>query len=108
MELHMKSKILFVAGLGLGYILGTRAGREKYDELKTAALKVWNDPRVQKQVDAVEDFVKDKAPEVAEFVSDGAKNIVDKVSNKVTPAKKPATRSTSTRSTSPSSTSSST
>lgn len=98
----MRSKILFVAGLGLGYILGTRAGREKYDELKTAALKVWNDPRVQKQVDAVEDFVKDKAPEVAEFVSDGAKSIVDKVSTKVTPAKKPATRTSSTSSTSPS------
>ena len=92
----MRGKILFVAGLGLGYLLGTRAGREKYDELKAAALKVWNDPRVQKQVDAVEDFVKDKAPEVAEFVSDGAKNIVDKVSGKSTAsgksaAKKPAT-----------------
>lgn len=86
----MRGKILFVAGLGLGYLLGTRAGREKYDELKAAALKVWNDPRVQKQVDAVEDFVKDKAPEVAEFVSDGAKTIVDKVSGK-SPAKKPAT-----------------
>lgn len=88
----MKGKILFVAGLGLGYLLGTRAGREKYDELKAAALKVWNDPRVQKQVDAVEDFVKDKAPEVAEFVSDGAKTLVDKVSGKS--ATKPATRRT--------------
>jgi hypothetical protein len=94
MELHMRGKILFVAGLGLGYLLGTRAGREKYDELKAAALKVWNDPRVQKQVDAVEDFVKDKAPEVAEFVSDGAKTIVDKVSGKVAPATKPAARRT--------------
>lgn len=90
----MRGKILFVAGLGLGYLLGTRAGREKYDELKAAALKVWNDPRVQKQVDAVEDFVKDKAPEVAEFVSDGAKTIVDKVSGKAAPAKKPAARRT--------------
>lgn len=91
----MKGKILFVAGLGLGYVLGTRAGREKYDQLKTAALKVWNDPRVQKQVDAAGDFVKDKAPEVAEFVSDGAKTIVEKVSGKTPAAKKPAARSTS-------------
>lgn len=95
----MKGKILFVAGLGLGYVLGTRAGREKYDQLKTAALKVWNDPRVQKQVDAVEDFVKDKAPEVAEFVSDNAKKVVDKVTGS-TPAKKPATRASSSRTTS--------
>jgi len=96
----MKGKILFVAGLGLGYVLGTRAGREKYEQLKTAAMKVWNDPRVQKQVDAVEDFVKDKAPEVAEFVSDNAKKVVDKVSSTTSAAKKPAARSTSTRSSS--------
>ena len=102
MELHVKGKILFVAGLGLGYVLGTRAGREKYDQLKTAALKFWNDPRVQKQVDAAQDFVKDKAPEVADFVSDTAKTVVEKVSGKSsTPAKKPAARSTSTRSTTP-------
>ena len=88
----MKGKILFVAGLGLGYVLGTRAGREKYEELRTAALKVWNDPRVQKQVDAVEDFVKDKAPDVADFVSDNAKKVVAQVSGK-----KPARRSTSAR-----------
>ena len=94
----MKGKILFVAGLGLGYLLGTRAGREKYDELKSAALKVWNDPRVQKQVDAVEGFVKDKAPEVADFVSDSAKKVVDKVSNKAPAPKKPAARSTAPKS----------
>ena len=88
----MKGKILFVAGLGLGYVLGTRAGREKYDQLKTTALKVWNDPRLQKQVDAAQDFVKDKAPEVAEFVTDGAKTLVEKVSGKSSsPAKKAAT-----------------
>lgn len=86
----MKGKILFVAGLGLGYVLGTRAGREKYEELRTAALKVWNDPRVQKQVDAVEDFVKDKAPEVADFVSDNAKKVVAQVSGKKPAATKPA------------------
>lgn len=86
----MKGKILFVAGLGLGYVLGTRAGREKYEELRTAALKVWNDPRVQKQVDAVEDFVKDKAPEVADFVSDNAKKVVAQVSGKKPTATKPA------------------
>jgi hypothetical protein len=87
----MKGKILFVAGLGLGYIFGTRAGREKYEQLKTTALKVWNDPRLQKQVDAAQDFVKDKAPEVAEFVSDNAKSLVNKVSGKApAPKKKPA------------------
>jgi hypothetical protein len=87
----VKGKILFVAGLGLGYVLGTRAGREKYEELRTAALKVWNDPRVQKAADTVEDFVKDKAPDVADFVSDNAKKVVAQVSGKKPAAKKPST-----------------
>jgi hypothetical protein len=46
-------------------------------------------------MDAAQYFVKDKAPEVAEFVSDGAKTIVEKVSGKSPAAKKPAARSTS-------------
>lgn len=98
----MKGKILFVAGLGLGYVLGTRAGREKYEELRTAALKVWNDPRVQKAADSVEDFVKDKAPDVAEFVSDNAKKVVAQVQGK-----KPAPKKASTTTRKPASSSSS-
>ncbi len=90
----MKSKILFVAGLGLGYVLGTRAGREKYDQLKTTALKLWNDPRLQKQVDAAQDFVKDKAPEVVDFVSDTAKTVAGKVSGKGSTAAPKTARST--------------
>lgn len=102
----MRGKILFVVGLGVGYVLGTRAGREKYEQLRAAALKVWNDPRVQKQVDVVEDFVRDKAPDVAEFVSDTAKKVVAKASGKKPAAKRPAaSRSTSASSSSRSSSS---
>ena len=84
----MKSKILLVVGIGIGYVLGTRAGREKYDKMKATAEKLWNDPRVQKQVNNAEEFVKDKAPEVAEFLSDGAKKVVSQVSGSKAPARK--------------------
>ena len=89
----MKGKILLVVGLGVGYLLGTRAGRERYEQIKEAASKLWNDPRVQQRVDQAEDFVKDKAPEVAEFLADGAKTVVSKVSGSTPPktaARKPA------------------
>ena len=86
----MKGKILLVVGIGIGYVLGTRAGREKYEQMKATAQKLWNDPRVQKQVNNAEEFVKDKAPEVAEFLADGAKKVVSQVSGSKTPAKKPA------------------
>ena len=96
----MKGKILLLTGLAVGYVLGTRAGRERYEEIKTAANKLWADPRVQKPVKQAEEFVKDKAPEVAEFVTDGVKTVASKVTGKTTPAKKPATPKTSTASTS--------
>lgn len=90
----MKGKILFAAGLGVGYVLGTRAGRERYEELKRAVDSFWNSPRVKHRVDQVESFVKEKAPEVAEFVSDGAKKIVNQVTG--TSTKKPAAKTTTT------------
>ncbi|TBN58187.1 YtxH domain-containing protein [Glaciihabitans arcticus] len=93
----MKGKILLVVGVAVGYVLGARAGRERYEEIKRNANKLWNDPRVQRPVHQAEDFVKDKAPEVAEFLADGAKKVVGQVSG----ANKPKTttpRKTSTAS----------
>jgi len=78
----MKGKILFLAGFGVGYLLGTRAGRERYEQIKAAASSLWNAPVVQRQVDTVQEFVKDKAPEVAEFVADGAKKVVAQVAGR--------------------------
>jgi hypothetical protein len=89
----MKGKILLVVGLGVGYVLGARAGRERYEEIKRAAQKLWSDPRVQKQMSHAEGFVKDKAPDVAEFLSDGAKKVVSQVSGGKKPATKTASKS---------------
>lgn len=78
----MRGKILFLTGLGVGYVFGTKAGREKYNQISEVASKFWNDPRVKTRVDQVEGFVKEKAPEVAEFVSGNAKNAASKVGGK--------------------------
>ncbi|TXK18825.1 YtxH domain-containing protein [Homoserinibacter sp. GY 40078] len=80
----MKGKILFLAGLGVGYVLGTRAGRERYEQLKSTASQLWNAPLVQKRVDTVQDFVRDKTPEVVEFVAEGAKKVAAQVSGRTT------------------------
>jgi hypothetical protein len=93
----MKGKILLLTGLAVGYVLGTRAGRERYNQMKDAATKVWNDPRVQKPVHQAEGFVKEKAPEVAEFVSDGVKKVVSQVQGTKKPAAKPAAKPATTR-----------
>ncbi|MFM6968479.1 MAG: YtxH domain-containing protein [Microbacteriaceae bacterium] len=89
----MRGKVLFALGLGVGYIFGTRAGRARYNQMKSAALKVWNDPRVQEQVSVATEFVKDKAPEVADFVAANAKKVAAKVDEArgTKPAAQPAT-----------------
>lgn len=106
----MRGKILFAAGLAVGYVLGTRAGRERYEQLKRAAQGFWNDPRVQRRVDQVEDFVREKAPEVAEFVSDGAKKVVGQMTGggrTAKPAGKTPSGSSSTATSKPASSSAS-
>lgn len=75
----MRGKILFVFGLALGYVLGTRAGRERYEQIRAGAERVWQDPRVQKQVSTVEGFVKDNAPDLAQKATTVVKKVASTV-----------------------------
>jgi hypothetical protein len=94
----MRGKLLLVVGLAAGYVLGAKAGRGRYEAIKRATNKLWGDPRVQRQVKNVEgramDFARDKAPDVVDFLSDGAKKVVSQGgrSNSAKP-KTPAARS---------------
>lgn len=92
----MRGKILFLAGIGVGYVLGARAGRERYESIKKSASTFWNNPRVQQQVDTAEQFVKDKVPDVAEFALDGAKKVVSQVRGTQATTTKPRSTSRST------------
>ncbi len=74
----MRGKLVLLVGIGIGYVLGARAGRERYEEIKRAVRGFWNDPRVQHQVQNVEEFAKDKAPDVVDFLGDTAKKVVQR------------------------------
>lgn len=43
----MRYKAMFVAGLATGYVLGTRAGRERYETIRRAGQRVVENPSVQ-------------------------------------------------------------
>ena len=60
-------------GLGIGYVLGTRAGREKYDVLVTRVNGVWESPRVAKARHDVETYAKQQAPVIRERAEAAAK-----------------------------------
>lgn len=72
----MKGKVLFVVGLGVGYVLGTRAGRERYEQIKQAAASVWNTPTVQRGVDSAKDFAMARVGSVSDTVLDNVKSFI--------------------------------
>ncbi|MGL3149134.1 hypothetical protein ACSS7Z_02115 [Microbacterium sp. A82] len=84
----MKGKIGLVVGLGVGYVLGTRAGRERYEQIKTQWLKVWHLDPVQEQVTKVKGYVGDKAAAVPGAVWNGLVKVAKAAGNADTPGKK--------------------
>ena len=68
----MRGKIGIVIGLAAGYVLGSRAGRERYEQIKDGVQKVWDTPQVQKQVDKAKELGKSAALAVPSALWDGA------------------------------------
>ena len=50
----MRYRIPFIVGLAIGYVLGTRAGRERYEQLQKMARQVRDNPSVQQAAGAVQ------------------------------------------------------
>jgi hypothetical protein len=84
----MKGKIGLIVGLGVGYVLGTRAGRERYEQIKTQWLKVWHLDPVQAQVSKVKDYVGDKAAAVPGALWNGVVKIAKSATGSGTPGQR--------------------
>lgn len=96
----MRGKLLFVAGLAVGYVLGTRAGRQRYEQIKLAAKNVWESEPVQ----WVAGQAQDAASDMADKAVAQARKVIGQVGSSqtsarstTTPTRKPASgRSTTT------------
>jgi hypothetical protein len=73
-------KLLLLAAAGVGYVLGARAGRERYEQIAGTVNKVKNDPRVQEKAQQAVDTARQQAPVVADKVTSAAGAAKDKVS----------------------------
>lgn len=78
-------KVSWLAAGAVGYVLGARAGRERYDQMVAQAQRIWGDPRVQEKAAQAAEVVKEKAPEVGGQVADAARGAADKVSHRGAP-----------------------
>lgn len=74
----MRYRLTFVCGVAVGYVLGARAGRERYEQLRKSAQRVAHNPAVRnaaesagqtgrgvalKAVDAVSSRMGDRLPD---------------------------------------------
>jgi len=50
----MRGKLIFISGVGIGYVLGTRAGRERFDQMVAQTRKFWESPTVQEAAGVVQ------------------------------------------------------
>jgi hypothetical protein len=62
-------KLLLLAAVAVGYVLGAKAGRERYEEIMRLVNRVKDDPRVQEKAHQAVDVAKQQAPVVADKVT---------------------------------------
>jgi hypothetical protein len=75
----MRFKSGFLVGLGAGYVLGTKAGQERYQQIVDAASRLRENPSVQRLTGEVNKTVsigKDRVAETAAAKADQAKEAV--------------------------------
>ena len=71
----MRYRGLFIAGFAVGYVIGARAGRERYEQMKKAATQVALSPPVQKATQAAGE----KAAQLTKVAKDQAASRVPKL-----------------------------
>ena len=85
----MRGKLLFITGGFVGYVLGARAGRKRYDQIVAAADNLWNAPPVQRRVNEARDFALERVGDVPAALIETGKKLVSAVQSKT--ARKPGT-----------------
>lgn len=63
----MRGKIAFILGGAIGYVLGSRAGRERYEQIKRGANHLWHTAPVQNGVSVVKDAVDERTDDLKAF-----------------------------------------
>jgi hypothetical protein len=79
----MRGKIMLLTGGAVGYVLGTRAGRERYEQIATQARNLWNNPKVQEKAAQAQDLAKDKVPVIKDKVAGAASSASSAAQDKV-------------------------
>lgn len=66
----MKGKLAVLLGFGAGYVFGTRAGHDRYEQIKGQAQRMWQDPRVQQRKDQATHVLKEQGGHAKDRIQD--------------------------------------
>ncbi|MFF9864027.1 MULTISPECIES: YtxH domain-containing protein [unclassified Streptomyces] len=66
----MRYKLTFIVGLALGYVIGTRAGRERYEQLRKTARDFSQNPSVRNAAESAAHTGREVAEKAMHAVSD--------------------------------------
>lgn len=73
----MLGKIAMLGAVGVGYVLGTKAGRERYEQISAQARKLWNNPKVQEAAGKAGEAAKKQVPLIQEKTREAAHKATD-------------------------------
>jgi hypothetical protein len=74
----MRKLILFASGAAVGFVLGSRAGRQQYDNMVANARKFWEHPTVQEAAGVVQAQATHLYDEGLKKVDQGVKKVSEK------------------------------
>jgi hypothetical protein len=70
----MRGKMWFLSGVAVGFVVGSRAGREKYDQLVAATRRLMDHPTVQEAAGVVQ-------AQANRLYTEGKETVSEKLSN---------------------------
>jgi hypothetical protein len=82
-EVYMRYKVTFLVGFSAGFVVGARAGRERYEQIRKLARQTADNPAVQQAAAAVQakaaGLASNATHKVASQLHDGMASARDKV-----------------------------
>jgi len=83
----MRGKLGIAIGLAAGYVLGTRAGRERYQQLTASAKRLADDPSVQRLQEELNGLFGSARQRVADSASTTVQRVSGQAADKVQQAR---------------------
>jgi hypothetical protein len=78
-------KLPLLAAAAAGYVLGTRAGRERYEQIRSGARKVAGNPKIQAVSSRAQEAVKDTVTSTASTAADKVRGRDSQIGMQATP-----------------------